>query len=153
MIYHGKKAIEEAERFLGRKLKPHERRACYLEGYSDEVYLDTKGIETFGMGQTGEWIKKGLDAALNHHEVRVMNRLPEYHNYPEYLRCELYQAEYRGDLGLSPYTCKLINARKYDQAAGEFLDNAEYKTAPESIRRRMEAVSAALTLYSLVREV
>lgn len=152
MIYHGKRAVEEAERFLGRKMKPEERRACYLEGYSDEVYLDTKGIETFGMGQTGEWIAKGLDAALNAHELRVVARLPEYYDYPEYLRCELYQAEYRGDLGHSPATVKLINARKFDLAPEEFLDNQEYKTAPDSIRRRMRAVAAALILHDLTRE-
>ncbi len=152
MIYHGKQAVAAAERFLARKLKPEERRACFLEGYSDEVYLDTKGIETFGMGQTGQWISKGLEAALNHHELRVMGRLPEYHTYPEYLRCELYQAEYRGDLGLSPATCRLINARSFNAAATEFLDSAEYRTAPESIRDRMEAVAAALTLHGLTRE-
>jgi hypothetical protein len=152
MIYYGKQAIAAAERFLGRKMKPEERRACYLEGYSDEVYLDTKQIETFGMGQTGEWIAKGLEAALNHHELRVMNRLPDYHAYPEYLRSELFQAEYRGDLGHSPNTCRLINARKYANAAVEFLDNDEYIHAPNSIQRRMEAVAAALTLYDLARE-
>ena len=153
MIYHGKKAIEAAERFLGRKLKPEERRACYLEGYSDEVYLDTKGIETFGMGQTGEWITKGLDAALNHHELRVMNRLPGYHGLPEYLRCELYQAEYRGDLGHSPATCRLVNSSKYAEAAVEFLDNAEYQSAPSGIKARMQALAYALNLYERSREV
>lgn len=153
MIYHGKAAIQAAEQFLGRKLKPEYRRACYLEGYSDEVYLDTKGIETFGMGQTGEWISKGLDAALSHHEIRVMNRFPNYQNYPTFLRSELFQAEYRGDLGGSPATCKAINASQYKAAAVEFLDNAEYRTAPKSIRERMEAVATALTLHDLTREV
>jgi len=153
VIYHGKQAVKAAEAFLGRALKPEERRACYLEGYSDEVYLDTKGIETFGMGQTGEWIKKGLEAALNAHEVRVLGRLQDYHTYPEYLRCELFQAEYRGDLGHSPNTVGLINGRRFDQAAIEFLDNDEYRTAPESIRRRMKAVATALNLHDLTREV
>lgn len=153
MIYHGKQAIEQAEKFLGRPLKPEERRACYLEGYSDEVYLDTKGIETFGMGQTGEWIRKGLDAALNHHFLRVLARIPDYLYLPEYLRAELYQAEYRGDLGHSPKTCKLINAREFELAASEFLDNEEYRTAPDSIRRRMRAVSTALNFHGLTREV
>lgn len=153
MIHHGKKAVEAAEKHLGRKLKPEERRACYLEGFSDEIYLDTKGIETFGMGQTGEWITKGLEAALIHHEVRVLNRLRDYHNYPEYLRCELYQAEYRGDLGHSPAACKLINSREFGKAAIEFLDNAEYRTAPNSIRRRMESVAHALNLYETSREL
>ena len=152
-IYHGRSAVEAAERFLKRKLKPEERRACFLEGYSDEVYLDTKGIETFGMGQTGEWITKGLDAALNHHELRVMARLGEYTTYPEWLRAELYQSEYRGDLGHSPYTCRLINARKFNDASAEFLDSDDYRSAPDSIRRRMESVSAALYLYDRVREI
>lgn len=153
MIYHGRKAVEKAEQHLGRPLKPEERRACCLEGFSDEIYKDTKGIDTFGMGQTGEWIHKGLDAALNHHQLRVMARIPEYLYLPEFLRCELYQAEYRGDLGHSPATVKLINARKFGLAAEEFLDNQEYKTAPDSIRRRMRAVSTALALHELTREV
>jgi len=153
MIYHGRSAVEAAERFLGRKLDPAERRACWLEGYSDEVYLDTKGIETFGMGQTGEWITKGLDAALNAHKLRVLGRFPDYTTYPEYLQVELYQAEYRGDLGHSPYTCRLICARKFDDASEEFLDSEDYRSSPDSIRRRMESVALALSLYGHTREL
>lgn len=153
MIYYGKQAVLAAERFLGRMLEPEERRACYLEGYADEVYLDTKKIETFGMGQTGEWIKRGLAAALEHHKQRVVNRLPDYPFYPVYLRSELFQAEWRGDLGLSPNTCNLIRLQRFDHAAVEFLDSDEYRSAPSSIQQRMEAVSTALNLYGLTREV
>ena len=109
-IYHGRAAIAAAEKDIGRPLKPEERRACYLEGYSDMLYLDTKRIPTFGMGQTGEWIERGLSAALEHHFTRVRNRLPQFDDYPEFLRKELYQAEYRGDLGHSQKTCALIRA-------------------------------------------
>ncbi len=153
MIYHGRSAVEAAEKFLGRTLDPEERRACWLEGYADEAYECTKGVTTFGMGQTGEWITKGLDAALNAHKLRVMGRFPDYPTYPEYLRKELYQAEYRGDLGHSPYTCRLICARKFEEAAEEFLESDDYRSGLESIRRRMEAVSLALSLYGHTREL
>jgi len=152
MILHGQRAVEAAEKELGRKLKAEYRRACFLEGYADEVYLDTKGIKTYGMGQTGEWIHKGLAATLAHHEIRAIQRLRDYTKFPEYLRAELFQAEYRGDLGLSPVTCSLINSRQYRAAANEFLNNSEYRTGPQSIRNRMEAVALALSLYDRARE-
>ena len=153
MICYGKAAIAAAEKHLGRVMRPEERRACYLEGFADEVYLDSKKIPTFGMGQTGEWIEKGLEAALKYHFNRVAERLPQFVFYPEFLRCELFQAEWRGDLGNSPVASGLIRGREYSEAAKEFLDNAEYRSAPDSIQRRMEAVATALHLYDLTREM
>lgn len=153
MIYYGKQAIAAAEAHLGFALKPEWRRACYLEGFSDMPYFDIKGIETTLMGLTGEWIHKGLEAALNHHDTRVMNRFPEYPTYNIELRKELFQAEWRGDLGHSPKACKLINARQFAEAAEEFLNNDEYRNSGDGIRHRMEAVYYALRLYALVREI
>lgn len=153
MIYHGRQAVEALEAHLKRPLTPAERRVVMLEGYADTLYQDTKGIWTLGVGQTGEWIEKGFEASFNHHEVRCLNRFPSlFHRLPEYLQIELIQAEYRGDLGHSPSTCKLINSRRYGLAAEEFLDNAEYKTAPAQIRKRMEALAHALSLFECTKE-
>lgn len=151
MIYFGKDAVEKIEDSLRRLLTPKERRVVMLEGYADAPYLDSKKIETTGVGQTGEWLHKSFEEAFAHHEARVIQRLPGYRSFPDYLQCELMQAEYRGDLGISPAACKLINASLYEDAASEFLNNQEYRTAPNQIRRRMEAVTLALKLYGLTR--
>lgn len=149
MIHHGKAAIRHLESHLKRPLTQIERRVVWLEGYADTLYQDTKGIWTIGVGQTGEWINKGFTASFDHHVARAKKRIPQLDVYPMYLQCELIQAEYRGDLGLSPKACNLINAGKYESAGTEFLNNAEYRTAPMQIQRRMEAVAVALTLYGL----
>ena len=54
---------------------------------------------------------------------------------------------YRGSLSGSPLTRELINAGKFEKAADEFLNNAEYRAAVESgsgVAARMEAVAEAL---------
>lgn len=75
--------------------------------------------------------------------------LPEWETYSKSLRVELLQAFFRGDFPkVSPKALRLINARKFDEAADEFLNNNEYRTAVEKgipgIRPRMEAVAIAL---------
>jgi GH24 family phage-related lysozyme (muramidase) len=76
--------------------------------------------------------------------------LPEWETYSKSLRVELLQAFFRGDFPkVSPKALRLINARKFDEAADEFLNNEEYRTATvennlRGIRARMEAVAIAL---------
>lgn len=150
-VYHGEAAVRQVETLIDRALTYAERRVVLLEGYVDGIYLDTKGIQTGYVGQTGEWIEKGFEAAFTHHVERVARRFPLFHNFPEYLKAELIQAEYRGDLGESPKTCRLINEGAHACAAVEFCENAEYRSAstPSSIKSRMEGLKFALLLYSV----
>lgn len=149
-IFHGAQAVRRAEEVSGKVYGYIPSRVLMLEGFADSPYKDIKGILTNGAGQTGEWLNRSFDDALAHHVDRVCRRIPIYPMFPEYLKAELLQAEYRGDLGHSPKACGLINAHDYAAAAVEFLNNAEYRVAPSQIRRRMEAVAAALRLYDLV---
>lgn len=149
MIYHGEAAVRATEKKLGAPLGYIARRVVLCEGYATEPYKDTKGILTDGVGQTGEWIKKGFLAALAHHIERVRNRLPDYDSYPEYLQAELVQSEYRGDLGLSPKAMSYLRDKRYEKAAAEFLDNAEYRKGHPGICKRMRATSVAMILYGL----
>ena len=147
--YHGPKAIAKVEEQEG-ELTPAQKRVVELEGFVQGTYLDTKGIETAGVGQTGEWIGKSFKEAFSHHEDLTKKYINDYDQLPEYLKAELMQATYRGDLGGSPRFRRLMNRGKYDEAADEFLDNAEYKdpNTPKSIKRRMEAVADAVARYA-----
>lgn len=149
-VYHGASAVSQVEENLGRPLSYAERRVVEEEGYVATPYLDTKGITTQGVGQTGEWIEKGFEAAFQHHVERTQSRIPTLLEYPEELQAELIQAEYRGDLGVSPKFITLLNAGRYNEASLEFLDNKDYRESLESgtgVHKRMEKVSNAVKEY------
>lgn len=150
MIYHGKQAVDALEAKENILLTEMERRTVMCEGYADEPYRDTKGILTSGVGQTGHWIDKPFRDAFNHHADRCAARFPEWRMMPSYLKTELVQCEYRGDLGLSKKACEHVRNGRWEAAAGEFLDNAEYRNpaTPEGIKRRLRALHYALLLRS-----
>lgn len=149
---HGKRAISAVEDMIGRELTYAERRVVEEEGFSPEKYLDTEGVETFGVGQTGEWIKKGFPAAFEHHVQRAQKYIPQLPELPEYLQAELIQAEYRGDLGGSPEFRKKFLAGDYEAAAEEFLDSDDYRKSKKEktgVHKRMERVAEAVRKYGM----
>jgi hypothetical protein len=151
MIYHGKPACEALEAAEGIELNEMERRVVMVEGYATEPYRDTKGILTAGVGQTGEWLTRPFRDSFLHHVERARNRFPDWRLFPAYLKAELVASEYRGDLGLSPKACAHVRNSRWEAAAGEFLDNAEYRnpTTPEGIKRRLRALHYALMLRAM----
>ena len=66
-VFHGADAVAKVSENLGRPLTFAEQRVVEEEGYVATPYLDTKGVLTQGVGQTGEWIEKGFEAAFQHH--------------------------------------------------------------------------------------
>ncbi len=151
MIYHGKQAVDALEAAEGIELNEMERRVVWCEGYATKPYKDTKGILTSGVGQTGEWLTRPFRDGFLHHVERCKARFSDWRLYPSYLKAELVQAEYRGDLGLSPKACSHVKNGRWEAAAGEFLDNAEYRNAatPEGIKRRLRALHYALMLRAM----
>lgn len=150
-VYHGAQAVSQVSNLLGRPLTYAEQRVVEEEGYVATPYLDSKGILTQGVGQTGEWIDKGFEAAFQHHVDRTQRRIPNLMDLPETLQAELIQAEYRGDLGQSPTFLKLFNQGNYHTAAQEFLDHDEYRKSKEKgggVHKRMKRVSDAVALYA-----
>lgn len=148
-VWHGDHAVEMVELLEGEDLTYEKERVVRLEGYVLGTYYDTKGILTGGVGQTGKWLNRSFSDSFEHHVKRAEYRVPGLRKLPEFLRAELIQAEYRGDLGMSPKTCRYIRAGHWEAAAEEFLDHAEYKSrrTPVQIKRRIEAVSHALALH------
>jgi hypothetical protein len=151
MILHGTDACNAIEQAEGIELTEAERRVVMCEGYATEPYKDTKGILTNGVGQTGEWLNRPFRDAFAHHADRVANRFPNFRLFPSYLRTELIASEYRGDLGLSPKACEHVRNGRWEVAAGEFLDNAEYRnpSTSEGIKRRLRALHYALLLRAM----
>lgn len=149
-VYHGSKAILEVERLEQRKLSPIECRIVEEEGFVPEIYKDTKGVLTYGVGQTGKYIQLGFKAAFQAHVEKTKKMVKGYETFPEYLQEELVQCCYRGDLGMSPKTVKLINQGMYIRAAEEFLNHAEYIShkTPVSIKQRIKGLSDALRMYA-----
>ena len=71
-----------------------------------------------------------------------------FNQFSENLQLALFYEYYRGSVGQSTKTIKLINAGKYNEAAEEFLRNDEYinakKLGKRGIRESMKKVSNLL---------
>lgn len=143
-----KETIRKAE---GLKLEPYKDKDKYSIGYG-HLLVD---------GPTGnisvDRIDKKDAEALLEKDVQVrlkeVNRLlPDFKNFPEDAQQAIFSEYYRGSIGQSPVTRKLINQGKYAEAAKEFLNNKEYIDADKNkmggIKKRMEAVSNSLMKMS-----
>ena len=118
-----------------------------LEGFSAVPYLDTKGILTSGVGQTGVYRDMTFHEAFKAHKARAIARFPQWESFRAELRAHLIAAEYRGSLGHSPKTVRLINEEQWQEAAVEFLRNDEYlgPETPSGIKKRMADLSRLLS--------
>ena len=67
-VLHGKQAIKFIEKKEDRILSYKERRVVELEGYVDEIYKCTSGVNTRGVGQTGKWLNKTFEESFKYHE-------------------------------------------------------------------------------------
>ena len=135
------------------------------EGFEPEPYKPNPKEEyfTIGYGHYGPDVKLGMsidkDTAerLLDRDVRtriksIRKAIPRFSSFPEYLQDPIFSEHYRGSIMQSPKTRRLINEGKYREAAKEFLDNDQYRTAEADgipgIRPRMERVSEALIRYA-----
>lgn len=91
-----------------------------------------------------EYLKEDITIRLD----EIQNRIPLFNQFSENLQLALFYEYYRGSVGQSTETIKLINAGKFKEAAEEFLRNDEYINAEElgkiGIRDSMEKVSNLL---------
>jgi GH24 family phage-related lysozyme (muramidase) len=117
---------------------------------SKAVPKDTKGITTYGVGQTNEYMDMPFSEVYAEHEEDARRMLPGYDAYPEYLQAEIMSAAYRGDLGGSPTFRRLMNAGKYEEAAVEFLNHQEYLKPETSmgIKKRLRKVQDAVKRFA-----
>ena len=128
-----------------------------------KVFEDEKNF-TIGYGRNNANIKEGdtitLEKAKENlaEDIKVrleeiQDLIPNFANLPQTLQIALFSEYYRGSIRQSPKTVKLINQGRYQEAAGEFLDNDEYRDAEErgrrGIRARMKKVFDELNKLAL----
>jgi len=145
-----KKALSLAEKAKGSPLTRIEQEVVREEGFSPGWYLDTKGIPTTGIGQTGEWATKPFSATVTEHEKRVKRLIPDYDSLPDYLKADLTDSAFRGGITGSKNTVKLINEGKWAEAAKEFVDHGDFtKSVKEGtgVAPRMSRTAASMVKY------
>lgn len=126
--YYGTDAVKAAAQHFGFRgpIDPVAQRVIEEEGFVPEVYKDDVGVETFGVGQTGEYMSKNFfTEVFPQKERELKKKLKNYDKMPEEVKAAAMSAHYRGDLG--PKTVKLLNAGKFEEAAREYLNHKEYR--------------------------
>ena len=144
VVLYGDDAVKQVEKLEGRPLTYDEQFVVREEGFVNKPYQDTKGIITYGVGQTGNWINKSFSEAYEAHKEEARKLIPSFDNLSKELQAALMSAVYRGDLQQSPEFRKLFNAGKYKEASKEFLDNDDYRASVKSgdgVHKRMERVA------------
>ena len=131
------------------------------EGLKSKQYLDHKLNPTIGIGHKilpGENFKGYKEADfmrlfeekdLPQNLDKTKRLIKDFDTMPVSLKEELVASTFRGDLGGSPTTVRLINEGKFKQASKEFLNNDDYrkekaKGNDNSVVRRMENLSNEL---------
>jgi GH24 family phage-related lysozyme (muramidase) len=149
-VLYGEDAVKRVEEMEGRELSYPERVVVMEEGFVNKPYEDEKGVVTYGVGQTGDWIDQPFSAAFAAHEEDARNMIEDYDYYSDDIKAALMSAAYRGDLQQSPKFRKLFNAGDFQAAADEFLNNKDYKQAKKKgsgVAARMERVADTIRNY------
>ena len=118
---------------------------------------------TLGHGHYGADVKEGQtiskkDAALLFQKdiakriPEIKKLIPKFDSFPASAQTAIFGEFYRGSIGGSPNTVRLINEGKFGEASKEFLKNTEYQDRVKLNRRgigpRMEKVSSELMKMS-----
>lgn len=155
--YHGSDAVKKAIEYYSPAPEDISDDALQIirhEGFVPGTYLDSKGIETEGVGLTGEFAGKDFfKEVMPVFRERAKTVVPDYDNLPARAQRAVMSAVYRGDLKASHRTAKLLREGKYKEAAAEYLNNEEYRSSKaknqkagkvvDGIQIRMEENAAA----------
>lgn len=143
-IYHGDAAVKEAMKYYGQKgaVDPMAEHIIREEGFVPGIYKDDVGVDTEGIGLTGQFVGKNFfTEVLPVFEQRSRKAVSSYNKQPFEVQKAIMSAVYRGDMG--PATAKLLDAGEYKKAATEYLNHAEYrkrkrKNPDDGVVKRME---------------
>jgi len=144
--FHGSKAVREVIRKYGRQITQEMVPVIEWEGFSHGTYTDTKGIETSGVGQTGIYADLDFPTVFYQKKAELLKYTPSLSSLPDEVQDALLVANYRGDWAGSPKTRAFFTEGMYEEAAEEYLNNAEYKNeaTPKQIKERFEWVAETI---------
>ena len=152
LMQYGDKAVKALEQREG-PLTYVEQRVAEEEGFFNGFYYDSKGVVTFGAGQTQQYMDKSFKETVKAREQVTKKLIKAYDKLPDTIQAELVQSVYRGGLSGSPKTIKLINENNHQAAAKAFLNNDEYRKAKREnsgIAKRMEKTARAIRMMSAI---
>lgn len=137
-----------------------------------ELYKDSKGILTFGVGhkvQEEEEFKFDSKEAARNRALELYQedltdkiniareKLPKFDEYPVEVKQSIVDGFFRGDLSGSPNALRLIKENKWEQVPAEYLDHEEYRKSKASensekpwtgVYKRMDRNAEAFKNYS-----
>lgn len=150
--FYGKSAVTQVEKNLKHKLTIAQKRIVSIEGYVPGYYLDSKGITTYGVGQTGEYMEQSFLPIYNKMYDRAESIFGSMGNMPEDLQGELLQLVYRGDAKKSHNWVQQFKKGYLKKAADSLLVHREYMDlkasgTTNSITKRLEDASGMLIKY------
>ena len=130
IIYLSVQIIEDEGRPFLKATKVFEDEKNFTIGYG-RYNASVKEGDTITLEKAKENLTEDIKVRLE----EIQDLIPNFSNLPETLQIALFSEYFRGSIRQSPKTVKLINQGRYQEAAGEFLDNDEYRDAEERGRR------------------
>ena len=143
------------------------------EGRRNQVYKDSKGLDTVGVGHLVTQAEKKKFAGRTLTDAEVDSILEKdlsakialakrklgssFDALPQPAQVAVVDGFFRGDLSGSPKSLKLLKEGKLEEAANEYLDNKEYRDSlaknaagkPHGVAPRMERNAALLRQASV----
>jgi GH24 family phage-related lysozyme (muramidase) len=130
-VYHGSLAVKMAAEYWDFPLNQIGRLCSDLikeEGFVPELYTDTKDVQTFGVGQTAEWLDKDFFREVYPMFLKEAESYSaRFYSLPYDTRFALLSAVYRGDLKRTHKTAALIRNNEWEAAAEEYLNHNDYR--------------------------
>ena len=123
--------------------------ASSLEGGSDTIAYGHKMLpgEDFSNGLTDTEAISLLNRDISKKEHLAANKIPNFKNFPPYVKTAIINAMFRGDIGLK--TIGLINAGQWNKVPSEYLNHTNYTSGNlEGVKKRMKANADAFEKYA-----
>jgi len=124
--YHAVDAVAMVSNKYNKELTYIEKYIVMKEGYNPNVYTDAKGIQTTGVGQTGEYADKPFPDVVDAFTAKAKKHFKNFDGYPESVQAVLVAAMYRGDVKKDYTWVKAFNEGDYETAAKHIIDTPDY---------------------------
>lgn len=149
----GSDAVREAAKHYDYRgpITPEMAHLIHEEGFVGGEYGDSKGISTFGVGQTGDYADKNFfTEVFPEFYTLAYKNTKDFHKLPAEAKSAIISMAYRGDWG--PNTKKALARGDWKAAVKQYLDHDEYRkgrartatSAQRAISDRMERNAQAL---------
>lgn len=135
---------------VGHNLDRGDSRETFEELFGNNVNYDAvySGSAVLSDNQIDRLLQHDIEERVR----RARRDVRGFDTLPDYLRQALVDMAYRGDLGNSPNTVRLMNAGNWGEAADEYINRREYRDAEANgmggIINRMNSNQARILRYA-----